>query len=51
MGAQDKTMKMPWHFVLFLALTVRAGAQNNAPQNLSQILGFENGLAGTLPAA
>lgn len=43
-------MKIYWRIVLFLALTVPAGAQTNTRQNLSQILGFENGLAGTFPA-
>jgi C-terminal processing protease CtpA/Prc len=41
---------MYWRFVLFLALTVPASAQNMTSQNLGQILGFENGTPGTFPA-
>jgi len=36
--------------LLCLAMTVSAGAQTITSQNLAQILGFENGTAGTFPA-
>ena len=40
-------IQMRWRFLLCLALTVPAGAQT--AQNVAQILGFENGSAGTFP--
>ena len=39
--------KRRWRFLLFLALALPAGAQT--AQNVAQILGFENGTAGTFP--
>ena len=43
-------MKSPWNFVLCVSLAMPAGAQTITRQNLAQILGFENGVAGAFPA-
>ena len=40
-------IRMHWRFLLCLALTIPAGAQT--AQTVAQILGFENGTAGTFP--